>query len=235
MSEKVFGYTEKLTIVKILKALNRFFSLRDLEQVLDVPFQSLWKYVNLIGLPSEEVVESISTKLAKLRIVDEILANEAKKFRSNPYSLSMNMGFLELYALKIAASLKNFDIDVVVSLSQEASTLATLVSNETGADLCIPLPNENLNPELIKVISYYSTASKKMKMLIYPRNCVKEEKKVFLSDLILIDLDKFEAVNALIKSKDSKVFGIATIYISKNALEKLASHDIKIVYHVDVL
>ncbi|MEL9940597.1 MAG: hypothetical protein QW348_02240 [Ignisphaera sp.] len=234
-SERSLGYEEKLAIVKILKALNKFYSLRDLEQIFDVPFQSLWKYVNLIGLPSEEVVENIHTKLVHLKIADEILLNEAKKLRASPYMLAINTGFLELYVLKIVEALKNSDIDIVVSLSQEASNLATLLSIEIGADLCTPLPNENLNPEFVKVITYYSDIHKKMEMLIYPKHCIKEDKNVFLSDLTLTDLDKFEAINAFIKSRNSRVLGISTVYISKNVLDKISSHDIKIVYYIDVL
>jgi len=48
MADKDIEYEEKLMVVKILKALNKFYSLRDLEQVLGVPFQNLWKYINLI-------------------------------------------------------------------------------------------------------------------------------------------------------------------------------------------
>ncbi|MEM0067182.1 MAG: hypothetical protein QW632_01985, partial [Ignisphaera sp.] len=76
---------------------------------------------------------------------------------------------------------------------------------------------------------------KKMEMLIYPKHCIKEDKNVFLSDLTLTDLDKFEAINAFIKSRNSRVLGISTVYISKNVLDKISSHDIKIVYYIDVL
>ena len=235
MVEKSFSPAEKLIVVKILRALNKFYSLRDLEKILDVPFQSLWKYINLIGMPSEEVAEAILSKISKFRIVDEILTAKAKEFRVAPYNLSTDIGFLELYAIKIGNSIRDRDIDLIMALSQEAIPLATILGIELNTNLCTPIPNENLVSENFKILTYYSQTFKEVKMLIYPKQCIKEGRKVFLVDFALLDIDKLEAVNAAIKSRDGEIDGVATVYISKCVLVRLIQFNIKNVYYVDIL
>jgi len=235
MVEKDIGYEEKLVVVKVLKALNKFYSLRDLEQVLDIPFQNLWKYINLIGMPSDEVAENLLEKFSKLKIVDEILSSESKKAKNTPQYIASNIGFLELYVVKIGRELRKRDIDVVVALSYNAIPFATLLSIEVDSDMCIPISNEHLATETVKSLTYFSHSLKRVEMLIYPRYCMKEGKKVFLTDVLLADIDKVESVNSLIKSREGEVEGLATVYITREVLERISQFNIKTVYYLDVI
>lgn len=235
MVEKDIGYEEKLVVVKVLKALNKFYSLRDLEQVLDIPFQNLWKYINLIGMPSDEVAENLLEKFSKLKIVDEILSSESKKAKNTPQYIVSNIGFLELYVVKIGRELRKRDIDVVVALSYNAIPFATLLSIEVDSDMCIPISNEYLATETVKSLTYFSHSLKRVEMLIYPRYCMKEGKKVFLTDVLLADIDKVESVNSLIKSREGEVEGLATVYITREVLERISQFNIKTVYYLDVI
>jgi len=40
--------------LEILDVLNYFYSLRRLEGLLNIPFQILWRYVNLLNVPEEK-------------------------------------------------------------------------------------------------------------------------------------------------------------------------------------
>jgi adenine/guanine phosphoribosyltransferase-like PRPP-binding protein len=235
MADKDIGYEEKLMIVKILKALNKFYSLRDLEQVLGVPFQNLWKYINLIGMPSNEVVENLMGRFSKLKIVDEVLSSESKKARSTPQNTALNIGFLELYAIKISRELRNRGVDIVLALSHDAIPFATLLSIEIDSDICIPVSNENLVTESVKPLTYFSHSLKRVEMLIYPRHCVKEGKKAFLTDIQLIDVDKMEAVVSMIRAREGKIEGLATVYIAKEVVARLSQFSIKIAHYLEVI
>jgi orotate phosphoribosyltransferase-like protein len=237
MANKGIGYEEKLMVIRILKALNKFFSLRDLEQVLDTPFQNLWKYINLIGMPSDEVTESLLTKFSRLKIVEEVLSSEIKKAKNSPQNLASNLSFLELYAIKINKELqsRDADIDVVLALSYDAIPFATLLSTEVDSDICIPVTNENLVTDAVKLVTYFSHSLKRVGVLIYPRQCIREGKKVFLTDILLTDIDKVETIINMIKAREGEVEGLATVYIAKDVLEKLKQFNIKNLHYLDVI
>jgi hypothetical protein len=64
---------------------------------------------------------------------------------------------------------------------------------------------------------------------------MKEGKKVFLTDVLLADIDKVESVNSLIKSREGEVEGLATVYITREVLERISQFNIKTVYYLDVI
>jgi len=210
---------EKLRIIKILRALNYFYSLRDLEKILDIPFQSLWKYINFLGIPSDEVVEDIKNKLSEKKIIDELLYDIAKKYRDMPQHIARNIGFIELYSLVIEERLGEEEIDYVFSLSQEAIPLATAISIEMGCELCIPLVNRNIIEENVKILWYYSPMEQSIKYILIPRDCLHQHKKFFLVDLMINEKDRLSKIISILNMNDISIIGIATVYISKECID----------------
>lgn len=43
----------KASVIKLLTLLNYRYSLRDLQELLGIPYQTLWKYVSLTCMPEE--------------------------------------------------------------------------------------------------------------------------------------------------------------------------------------
>jgi adenine/guanine phosphoribosyltransferase-like PRPP-binding protein len=235
MVARDIGYREKIALIKTLKALNRFYSLRDLEQMLGVPFQSLWKYINFVGMPSDEVAEEILNKLAKLRIVEEILIGEAKKYRAMPQHITSNMGFLELYTIKLSQEISNKDVDLVIASSLLASPLAILLGQEINADLCLPLPNENIHSDSVKVLTFFSTYQKKIELLLYPKHCIREKRRTIITDIVVEDASRIESIVNMVRSKEGEVEAIATVYIGRNVLEVLSQLNLRHSYYIEVL
>ncbi len=210
---------EKLRIIKILRALNYFYSLRDLEKILDIPFQNLWKYINFLGIPSDEVVQDIKNRLREKKIVDELLYDMARKYRDMPQHIARNVGFIELYSLVIEERLGDEEVDYIFSLSQEAIPLATAISIELGCELCIPLVNRNIIEENVKILWYYSPTDQSIKHILIPRDCLHQHKRFLLVDLIINEKDKLSKIISILNTSDISVIGITTVYISKECID----------------
>ncbi len=56
---KVRG-VKKVSVIKLLTLLNYRYSLRDLQALLGIPYQTLWKYVSLKCMPEERTSKKIT-------------------------------------------------------------------------------------------------------------------------------------------------------------------------------
>ncbi|MEM4959017.1 MAG: hypothetical protein QXX12_03980, partial [Nanopusillaceae archaeon] len=104
---------EKIKLMKMLKALNYLYSLRHLETLLDVPYQNIWKYVNMIAIPSDEIAMDIITKLNNMKVIDRAISDIVDKYKDNIYGIASDIGFLSIYSLKLEDMLENIDIGLI--------------------------------------------------------------------------------------------------------------------------
>ncbi|MCS7110711.1 MAG: hypothetical protein N3D82_01960 [Ignisphaera sp.] len=237
LNNKAIKRSEKIRILKILKALNSFYSLRELEEMLSIPFQSLWRYVNFIGVPSDEIANEIIEKISKLRIIESTLVKMAKSSNSNYYNLIKNTGFIELFALAVDEKLKKIDTDVdyVFALSEEGIPIATSLALELGTEICFPLVNRNIQEDVAKIIWYYSHSEKEYKYMLIPRECIHRDKKVYVVDIFMEDIERVKSVTTLMRMNGVEILGFSTIYISKDCLKILEEYNTGVLYYLHVI
>jgi len=228
------GRDEKIRVVKVLRVLNYFYSLRDLEKILGVPFQSLWKYVNMIALPSDEVAAQIVSKIQQLNLLEDLLLEVTKRGRENPRLLSIDIGFAFLFTTILVNKLGKPDIDYVLSASVDSIPMATVLALELGAELCTPLSNTGLGDGTTRFLWFYSSTSRSYQYLVLPRKCLSQGKKVFAVDLIADDTDRIQAIASTLRHHNVDIVGFAAVFIDETVLKKLAELGIKNVYYTDV-
>lgn len=221
---------EKIKILKILRALNYIYSLRYLESLIDISYQNLWKYVNMLAIPSDEVAIDILNKLNNLKIVDKAITDIINNNRNNIYKIASDIGFLSLYVLKIEDSLKEYDIGIAIPLSEYSVPFSTILSWELGLRLCTPIFSRKVREPKIKIMWYYSQQENELELFLLPKTCIDEESEALLVDISLNDIEKLKAVLQLLKSSEISVKAIVTIYIGKECLEFLDKTNVNIIY-----
>lgn len=210
---------EKIKLVKMLKALNYIYSLRHLESLLDVPYQNIWRYINMIAIPSDDVAVDIINKLSNMKIIDKTISEIANKYKDNVYGAASDIGFLSIYALKIEEVLEDVDINIVLPISDYAIPFASILAWELGAKICIPSFSRKIKDTKIKAMWYYSLRSNELELFVLPKTCSEENTEIFLVDVLLNDVEKFKTVLLLLKSSNTKVKGLATVYINNECLD----------------
>ncbi|MEM0006331.1 MAG: hypothetical protein QXJ22_01705 [Ignisphaera sp.] len=236
-NSKAIKKSEKIRILKMLKALNFFYSLRELEEMLNIPFQSLWKYVNFIGVPSDEIANEIIERISKSRIVENTLVEMAKSNSNNYYSLVRNIGFIELFTLVVEEMLRklNIDIDCIFSLSQEGAPIATSLALELGSEICFPLTNRNIREDVAKIVWYYSYSEREYKYMLIPRECIHRDERVHIVDVAMDDSEKLKLIISLMRTNGVEVVGFSTVYISSECLKVLEENNTQILYYTHII
>lgn len=227
--------SERFKIIKVLRALNYFYSLRDLEKALNVSFQNLWRYINALAIPSDSIASQIMSRLEQLKLVDRVLRDVVVKYRSAPALLASNMGFLVLCSVTMEEKLRDLDIEYVLAASEEAVPLATVLSLEMGAELCaIPLHSEVPRDE-VKIFWYYSTQKRGYELMLIPKACLHAGKRVYVVDIVLSDLDKLASLISFIEHHDVAVEGAFAVYVDRAVASKLKELGLKRLDYIDTL
>lgn len=221
--------------MKILKSLNYVYSLRHLESLIGISYQNLWKYINMLTIPSDEIAIDILTKLNNLKIVEKTINEFVDKNKDNVNRLASDIGFLSLYVLKIEDYLKEQDISTVIPLSDYAIPFAAILAWELGLRLCTPMFSKGIKDPKIKIVWYYSSLDGELKLFPLSRICVDEEADVLLVDIMLNDVEKIKAVAQLLKSSNINVKGVATVYVTKECAELISKTLTSSVFYISVI
>lgn len=215
---KKFRRNEKIKIMKMLRALNYIYSLRQLESILDIPYQNLWKYIHMLTIPSDEVVIDIISKLSEGKLIEKTINDMAKVYRDKIHDLASDIGFLSLYIFKIEDILRDVGADIVLPISENSIPFATILAWELGLKMCLPIFESKVGETKVKVIWYISNTEREVKLFITPSTCL-EKTNTILVTITLDDVDKLKAVLHILKQSDSEVKAIVTIYITKECLD----------------
>jgi len=217
--------------IRILRVLSYYYSFRDLEEILGVHFQNLWKYVNLHSMPEKDTAERILSKVRELKLVDRILDEELSKAGRELHILAREPGFLELFTLKFLDFMEREGVDKldsVIALSCDAISLATVIALNVRAPTCYLMERGRLEKGGLIAAQYKSRKYLELKLLAVPKACLGGGDAIALVDIELDDIDSIIALSDVVRKGRDVAILAAFISIAKSYLEELASSRIKV-------
>jgi hypothetical protein len=167
----------KLALFNILNVLKFFYSFKDLEKMLGVPSQVLWRYVTLRVVPEKETAVKILMKIREQHLVEEAI-RKAVEGSKEPWKLFTNPGILNLAALHASDEFRKSRVEVVLSAPDPYSALLSgLVSSYLRARVCIPscIPLSETN-----IVEVYSSAHGVIAAFAVPRGCLSKKSRILI-------------------------------------------------------
>lgn len=216
----------KAYVFKILNIMRHYYSLRDIEKMLDLPAQTIWKYVNLVAVPEEKTVAKIISKVSELRLIDKLIENSMREFRENPVIVLSKPGFLRLFSYVTEDFVGNAKIDVVIPISEAATVLGSYVATELPSLVC----SFTENPPYDKkgyIITYYND-SNETRFMALPKSCLKEKTTALLIDVLLEEPSKLRSVVETLGKNKVHIYGVVTVDSSENVLDLAKSMGLRI-------
>ncbi len=190
-----------LQLLKLISILNSFYSLRELEALLGIPFQSIWRYVNFKSIPRKDTAYRILNRVKELRLINTIFLDLLSK-HSDIVSLSSDLRFLKLLSLLVHELMGKDRVDVVLPLSLEAIPIAVVISLEMNANICFVYEgNLKLHPSEKYIISHYVSKDNEPKIITIPQQCLKPRAKVVLVDVVASDVNKLVSLLNILKRR----------------------------------
>jgi len=214
-------------VLELLHALNFFYSLRGLEEALGVPFQSLWRYVNLLSVPEEKTTEKILSRIQELNLVEEAVRKALSEADVEIWSLAREPSFLRLFSLIIEELVEKegVEVDVVVPLSEYAIPLASIVSMELEKALCpVMTCNVKNEKEGFYVAHYTSCKDKGLRVIAMPKRGLQGKESALMLDIVLEDPNHVEAVSGIMRRAKIDKQSLIVIQLSREAYLKLTNN-----------
>ncbi|MEM0365884.1 MAG: hypothetical protein QXD80_01150 [Acidilobaceae archaeon] len=210
--------------ITLLRVLSYYYSFRDLEKMLGIHFQSLWRYATLNSVPEKDTAERILYKVRELNIIKSIIDNELNGAEGEYHILARSPGFTNILAYIITDTINfnsNMKLNSIIALSHDAISLATTIALNTEAKICYIQSESKLERGGFLTIHYKSKKYKELKSIIIPKDCIGEETNIAIVDIKLDDIDKILAVEGLAKKTKSKITLAAFIIADKESYNEL--------------
>lgn len=202
----------KAYVLKVLNIMKHYYSLRDIEKMLDLPAQTIWKYVNLMIAPEEKTVAKIISKVEELKIIDKLLDDSIREFRENPVKVLSKPGFLKLFSYVTESFVGNAKIDLVIPISNIATILGSYLATELPSTLC-PFTENPIHDKKGYIVAHYAS-NEGVNFMAMPRSCLKEKPTALLIDVVLDEISKLRSVLEVLNKVRVQVYGVAAIEAS---------------------
>ncbi len=221
-------------VVRLLNALKSFYTFKDLESMLDIPQQALWRYVNYLTVPEESTARKILKRINELKLIERILDGVVKpneKGRIEVWRLSNNIGFLDLLGFYATTIPKVDDIDVVVAFPEDSAPLATSIAYWVRVNLCIATRRADSTFSSKYIIeTYHSNVDGRVEYLALPKGCIERDDYVLLVTNILNDLSIVDAALSLVKKAQALPWGLLAITaLSRDIVAKVKDYRFNVV------
>lgn len=220
----------RAAVPKLLVALNYAYSLRELEKMLNIPYQVLWRYMVLLTLPEKKTAELIMSRVSELNLLDKALRKAVEEASKNPYEVVRKPGFLALYSMHVREALGDQKIKTVFAVEPHDIILATALGKELNSEIC---PILSTYPMLrdYKLITFFEEG---LKTAAIPNKCIKERAGHVLAAVALKNPDLLEALYAALHGSRGIFTAAAAVVSSRGVLEVAERRGIKIITLVPI-
>ncbi|MEM0015247.1 MAG: hypothetical protein QXS42_07400 [Zestosphaera sp.] len=216
----------KAYVFKVLNIMKHYYSLRDIEKMLDLPAQTIWKYVNLMIVPEEKTVAKIISKVDELRVIDRLIDESLREFRENPVKVLSKPGFLKLFSYVAESFVGNAKIDLVIPVSNIAMILGSYLATELPSILC-PFTEDPIHDKKGYVVAYYAN-TEGVNFMAMPRSCLKEKPTSLLIDVTLDELNKLRSVLEALSRAKVNVYGVVAVEASDDVWDFVKNNGLRL-------
>jgi len=194
----------KWLYIRLLKSLNKVFSLKDLEEVLGISSQSLWRYIHGVKIPSRKTLARLAAVIMERRVIASALQQVLSSEDEEPLEK-----YFDLFAaaMEISMVFRDFWPAAVVAASQTATPIASVIASDLDVPLCTlfdDTPVELRSKPTILV--YKSELHNVFRVLAVPHGCIPPGKAIAVVEYSARDASKYRALMKLLTHEyESKV------------------------------
>jgi len=201
----------KVLIMRLLSALKEFYTFKELEEMLGLPYQVLWRYTNFLTTPEEGTARRVLQLIRERKLIENALERnfEQVKSVSDIWSAVRNIGFLDLVAFEAMEALEGADFDIVLAFPEESGVLGAIMAHWARSDICVTSRLVSIGEALVE---YYRGSSLTLDLLAVSKSCLPRKGRVVLATLILHNKEMLEAAIALVKKSGSTPLALISVF-----------------------
>ncbi|RDD53085.1 MAG: hypothetical protein BA066_06260 [Candidatus Korarchaeota archaeon NZ13-K] len=200
--------------VRLLSSLKGFFTLKELESKLGIPYQVIWRYISLKNTPEKTTARKIIERIESLNLIEEALRRNLRLNEHNyieSWRFMNNYKFLDLMGYVISSFVGGEDVTLLLAHPQTSLPLALIASDwiDARALSCLESADLSIGPYLRG--SYLSMERGRVVELYLPAQGVRQNDKVLLVKDVVKDLASLDAIMELMSASGARLWGVFSI------------------------
>jgi len=218
-------------VVRLLNALKCFYTFKDLEELLNVPQQVLWRYVNFLTVPEEGTARRILNRIEELKLVEKIIEQRVRVSNGKvveKWRFYENVGFLDIFSFYVLTIVRIDDVDTVLGFPEDSTALATSVAQWLRAYLCVATRNA-LTSDGTKYVTEVCTSqvTGRVEYLAVPRGCLEKGDLVLLVTDVLNDAELLGTAVRLVRKAQAEPWGLVAVAALPELITEARRYGIK--------
>lgn len=209
----------KVLTMKLLSALKDFYTFKELEEILGIPYQMLWRYTNFLTTPEEGTAKKLVQVIRERKMIENTFERNFVKVRdlSDIWTVIKNIGFLDLVAFETLELLNGENIDGVLAFPEESGVLGAVIAHWIRGDVCVTTRSVSPGEALVE---YFRDSSLGLNFVAVSKGCIPKKGKVILATLVLNNKDLLEAALTIVKKSGAQPAALVTVFAIGEGWEK---------------
>lgn len=199
--------------VSILRGLKEAFTYKELEELLGVPAQVLWRYASHVQFPEKGTAKKILDVVKERRLLERAIAEIVTGPQGvvEEWRMLYNPRFLNLVGYVAWRSFKDDDVDVVLAPSEEEGALASVVADWLGAEACTASERARANWGRPLSSSYLSSRRGELVYVHVPKGTLEKGSKVLVVKGVADGFESLPALASIIEQAKALLVGALVV------------------------
>jgi len=199
--------------VRLLSGLKEVYTFKELEELLDIPAQVLWRYTSHVQFPergtAKKLLDTIQEKRLLERAVREIVLGPQGVVAE--WKLLFNPRFLNIVGYLAWKHFGEDGIDLVLAPSERDSALAAVVADWLDADACAASERAWVNWGKLLSASYHSSERGEIVYLHLPRDAIEKGTRVLVAKGVTRDFESLPAIASIVEQAKGELAGAIAV------------------------
>lgn len=227
----------KVLTMRLLSALKDFYTFKELEEILGIPYQTLWRYTNFLTTPEESTARKLVQIIREKKLIENAFDRSFARIKnlSDIWDVVKNIGFLDLVAFEALELLNGEEVDGVLAFPEEAGILGAIIAHWVRGNICVTTRSVSLGDVIVEP---FREDSLLLNFISVSRGCIPRKGKVILTTIILYNRELLEAAVAVVKKSGAQPSALISIFAVGNewerVIEDLGIHKYKIFRYVSL-
>ncbi len=216
--------------IECIKSLKKYYTYKDLSQILEIPEALLCRYAKGEIAPSLDRALLILNKVKENRLLEKIIDRVLvldKNGIVNIYFIAYNQDILKIASAIAYLEFKDFDIDKVFTAATNGIPLAVVIANALDCEIAVAKRSRDVGIIDYLEAQYITLSPPTLSSLYLPKLALKRNENVLIVDDLLQTGRTLRALVSLVKKSNANIVGIFTLIAIGSAWVKYVPQGVK--------
>lgn len=217
-------------VARLLNGLKEVYTFKELEELLGIPSQVLWRYTSYSHFPERQTARKILEAIREKRLVEKALKECLTRQNEivEEWRLLFNPRVLNLIGYVVWKLFSGLEVDTVLTYPERNAGLAVVVAEWLLADVAVASERAYGNWGKLLTASYTSGERGEIIYLHVPRDSIEKESRVLVVKSIVNDFQSLHALFSLVEQAKANLVGaVAVVALSDKWIETVSKLGLK--------